>query len=46
MWGSSALPLLLLADVPASWVTQANYTAWVLSELGAQTIPYAMSDQS
>ena len=26
--------------------TQANYRAWVLSELGTQTIPYAMSDQS
>jgi hypothetical protein len=27
-------------------VSQANYRAWVLSELGTQTIPYAMSDQS
>ena len=30
----------------AKGLTQANYRAWVLSELGTQTIPYAMSDQS
>ena len=30
----------------AMLLPQANYTAWVLSELGTQTIPYAMSDQS
>jgi hypothetical protein len=31
---------------PNAQEAQANYRAWVLSELGTQTIPYAMSDQS
>jgi hypothetical protein len=39
---------LLLANelLLAQGAAQANYRAWVLSELGTQTIPYAMSDQS